>query len=338
MKLLFDLSKEHPILPTQEIISVIETYGQNYSILHSNPSVFIIDINIKSNILSILSSRLAFTHSISEFLFATHLIEEMKNYDIHNGIPRNGTIAIRYKNRSQGRDSQKIVQTLASYYTKNRRVNLDHPDHEIYAIITDKNIFVGRLINKLNRKAFDKRKVQHRPFFSPISIHPRIARALVNLAHVTPKTIILDPFCGTGGFLIEAGLIGCKLYGSDIHPKMIEGTKKNLDYYHIIPKILINSDIGKLSDHLQEHVDGIITDAPYGKSTTTKQEILEKLYHRTFETLSNILKINGYIIIGLPNKTYIKKFCQYFELKNIIIIPVHQSLTRYFYIGIKKQP
>mgnify|MGYP002171746373 CR=1 FL=1 len=40
----------------------------------------------------------------------------------------------------------------------------------------------------------------------------------------------MDPFCGTGGILIEAGLIGCKVAGSDVNWKMKNGSAINLDY------------------------------------------------------------------------------------------------------------
>ncbi|MCL2869689.1 hypothetical protein FWF48_02675 [Candidatus Saccharibacteria bacterium] len=41
---------------------------------------------------------------------------------------------------------------------------------------------------------------------------------------------ILDPFCGTGVLLQEALLMGFTAYGSDISPKMVEYTTKNLEW------------------------------------------------------------------------------------------------------------
>ena len=76
---------------------------------------------------------------------------------------------------------------------------------------------------EIDRTCFEERKVQHRPFFSPISLHPKLARVLVNISAIKRDETLLDPFCGTGGILIEAGLIGAKVIGSDIEEKMIEG-------------------------------------------------------------------------------------------------------------------
>ena len=51
---------------------------------------------------------------------------------------------------------------------------------------------------------------------------------MVNLAHVHNNDTVLDPFCGTGGILIEAGILNTKLIGSDIEKHMYEGSKLNL--------------------------------------------------------------------------------------------------------------
>jgi len=339
MNLLFDLSKEHPTIPKKEIFATIESYQIQFYIIYEDDNVLILEIESNDQILSLLSTRLAFTHTISEFIFSSSINqEEIMILAKSNPCIEKGTIAIRYKNRSQSQDSKKIVQNLASVYTKNRIVDLNGPDVEIYVIITDKKIYIGRLIISFDRKQFEKRKVKYRPFFSPISLHPKLARALVNLTHVTSESCVLDPFCGTGGFLIEAGLIGCKLYGSDIQFEMIDGSIKNLESYNIKFKDVFISDVGELNRNLKKKVDAVITDAPYGKSTTTKNESLQSLYLRSFESIASILTLNGYVAIGLPDKSYENLFKKYFQLKEMIILPVHRSLTRYFYIGVKKQP
>ncbi len=63
---------------------------------------------------------------------------------------------------------------------------------------------------------------------------PKLAQTIVNLAtgptSPDPDTIILDPFCGTGVILQEALLMGYSVYGSDVEPRMIDYTTKNLDW------------------------------------------------------------------------------------------------------------
>ena len=336
MNILFDLSKEHPIIPHLEIISLYKAYQNDYAIIHDDENVAIVDANIDSDFLNILTSRLAFTHSISHFLFQSSSIDDMKQKNTSLLQTLDGSVAIRYKNRSNTYNSNEIVHTLASIFTKNMPVDLEHPDHEIYAIITNYHIFIGQRLYSLNRNNFEKRKAQFRSFFSPISLHPKLARGLVNISQVIPENKVLDPFCGTGGFLIEAGLIGCTLYGSDIESQMVKGTMKNLSQYNISPKQLFTSDIGDISNTIDEEIDAVITDAPYGKSTTTKNEDLEELYKRAFESIATVLKPKGHIVMGLPDKSFESLLQHYFTINHVIIVPVHRSLTRYFYCGIKK--
>lgn len=41
---------------------------------------------------------------------------------------------------------------------------------------------------------------------------------------------VLDPFCGTGVLLQEAALMGYDIYGSDLEARMVDYTKRNLDW------------------------------------------------------------------------------------------------------------
>ena len=61
---------------------------------------------------------------------------------------------------------------------------------------------------------------------------PKLAQIIINLAvgNAAPKTIILDPFCGTGVVLQEAGLMGYEPYGTDLEPRMIEYSKENIQW------------------------------------------------------------------------------------------------------------
>ncbi len=63
---------------------------------------------------------------------------------------------------------------------------------------------------------------------------PKLAQTMINLARgacqLTRPTKLLDPFCGTGVILQEAGLMGLTTYGSDNNPLMIEYTQTNLDW------------------------------------------------------------------------------------------------------------
>lgn len=60
---------------------------------------------------------------------------------------------------------------------------------------------------------------------------PKLAQILINLCGDRPKgSVLLDPFCGTGVVLQEAALMGYAVSGSDLSERMVEYTKRNLDW------------------------------------------------------------------------------------------------------------
>lgn len=59
---------------------------------------------------------------------------------------------------------------------------------------------------------------------------PKLAQIMLNLAKAGPDTTVLDPFCGTGVVLMEASIIGSKVYGSDINEKMVAYAHENLEW------------------------------------------------------------------------------------------------------------
>jgi tRNA (guanine10-N2)-dimethyltransferase len=75
---------------------------------------------------------------------------------------------------------------------------------------------------------FGDRRPTDRPFFQPGSMDPLLARAVANLAGARPGRTILDPMCGTGGVLVEAGLLGADVLGVDAQAKMAAGARENL--------------------------------------------------------------------------------------------------------------
>jgi len=331
MKLLFELSKEHPSLPKDEIISCLNAEEIVYSIVDANENVLLIELKTNCDVIQKLAQRLSFTFYIDELLFSClNSPNEIKKYASKHLITGDETIAIRCKNRSENADSQQIVETLGEIYTKDRTVDLENPNIEMRVVLTDINVYVGLKIADVDRTLFEKRKVQYRPFFSPISLHPKLARALVNLSSIKKGETMLDPFCGTGGIVLEAELIGANVIGSDIEEKMINGCKKTLEFYEVKEHRLFCSDIGDIHKFINNYVDAVVTDLPYGKSTTTKGEDIKKLYSRTFENISKVLKKGGLAVIGLSNNEMISVGEKYFTLIDTYDFKVHRSMTRYF--------
>ena len=325
MHYLFELSGEHPNLPKAEVLACIEAEGYPYEILEDDEGILIIDGALDLNR---LKERLALSRYIDKWLFSSSPAK-LKRKAQELRIP-NGTFCVRAKHIGTWQrdlNTIEVEKTIGEVLAEKNKVDLKDPDVEVRIVLSSK-CYVGFKQIKIERGGFEERRAQHRPFFSPISLHPRLARALVNLSRIRKKETLLDPFCGTGGILIEGGLIGAKLIGSDIAQHMIDGCKRNLEHFGISAK-LFESDIGDILKNTKE-VDAIATDPPYGRATSTHQEEIKELYARAFEVFSKILKEDGHLAIVLPDKEFIKMGKEFFDLREVYPVRIHRSLTRNF--------
>ena len=89
------------------------------------------------------------------------------------------------------------------------------------------------------------------------------------------------------------------------------------------------TDIGKLPEYVPD-VDGIATDFPYGRSTTTKGEERMQLYERSFRAIASMLKPGRYAVCGVSEKQFIALGEKYLTLQAVYDIRAHRSLTRSF--------
>jgi tRNA G10 N-methylase Trm11 len=59
---------------------------------------------------------------------------------------------------------------------------------------------------------------------------PKLAQTIINLANPAKNDVVLDPFCGTGVVLMEAGIMGFQPYGTDIQEKMVRYSRDNVNW------------------------------------------------------------------------------------------------------------
>ncbi len=99
---------------------------------------------------------------------------------------------------------------------------------------------------------------------------PKLAQILINLCGpLKLNSVVLDPFCGTGVVLQEAFIMGYVPYGTDIEPRMVEYSKKNLDWLvEKMPKTDVKSYIvvGDATDCRWDHpFDAVACEAFLGQ-------------------------------------------------------------------------
>jgi tRNA (guanine10-N2)-dimethyltransferase len=276
------------------------------------------------------AERLALTHRIGSYLGACEL-EALEDFSSFLHLP-DGTLAVRgraFEGASDGANVDAIVKKVASIVTQGRSVDLRNPEVELRLLISDKIYFHVKLA-EIDRPSFEKRKVQERPFFSPISLHPRYARALVNIAEVKRGDLVLDPFCGTGGTLIEAAMIGARAFGSDIDEAMIAGTAENMTHLNVEAERLTALDIDEAAASFPK-MDVVLTDLPYGRSASTRKEGVAPLYARAVPAMHDCLRDGGRFGIVAPIQMDLRPF----TLEETHAQRVHKSLTRYYQFGLK---
>ena len=295
---LFLLSKEYVLLAKSEVEALI---GKG----KLDENVFLVNS-------SKTTDRLAYTKMICKVLFTTSLKnikEKIKKFDWNTVIK--GSFALNYISDNE-RSSSLSARYGGMVYDrlKTPKVDLEKPKTSIIVVKTKKNVYVC-VLEFENRENFNARKSQNRIVNIPISLHPKLARACVNLTG--SSTSIYDPFCGAGGFLIEAGLMGLKVVGSDISKRMVNASKKNLDFFKIK-----NTLFRKNALKIDKKYDYIVTDLPYGRNTRITGNL-----NKFISNLKKIVKKRAVIMIN--RKLKIKYKAHY-------SIYVHKSMTKEIYV------
>ena len=332
MLLAFELSGEHATLPGSEVLACLESLKTDFQIHLSLDGCLIVDIENNDSVASILSEKLSMTHNIIKVMGIGGAGEE----DIIELVRKSladfeGTYSIRVRHiKEYSRINTALLENKLGeiFYKRGFHANLENPETKFRVLLTeDKSIF-GCIAASIDRSAFESRKPHYKPFFYPGVLMPRIARALVNIAK--PGENLFDPFAGTGGILVEAGLMGIKVIGSDIQRKLLLGAKMNLDYYNVNYSLMFQ-DACSLALR-EENVDAVVTDPPYGRSAAVKAESIEHLLAGSLKEIYRVLKKGkrAVFVSERPLEDIAKEAG--FSIIETHLQRVHKSLTRRIYV------
>ena len=228
------------------------------------------------------ASTLAYTRRASELLARTAADVGSAVAALEAAsIDRAGSVAVRARNvRSTADVSTAAAERELGCVLVDRgfAVDLNDPDHELRAVFAGDSCLLGWQVAE-RAAAFGSRAPTDRPFFQPGSMAPVDARAYVNLAAgpALPDATVLDPMCGTGGLLLEAGLVGAHAVGADAQWKMARGTAENLAA--LVPGTrwdVVRGDATALpvADGV---ADAVVFDAPYGRQSKIAGHELDSL-------------------------------------------------------------
>lgn len=316
---------------------VLELGGQDDAYAAAEAAVAATDVTVIAPGLALAETitpdrirGLAYTHRASEVLdIVDPSISEITNTVDESLIDRSGPMAVRARNiRGEASLSTKrIEREIGSILTtKGFAIDLENPTNELHVLITADDCVIGWFVTASIRD-YGTRLPTKRPFFQPGTLHPLEARSIVNLADAQPDRVIFDPMCGTGGFLIEAGLLGARTIGMDAQHKMITGTKQNLSHYLPETGLLFQGDVSHLP--ICTPIDAIVVDVPYGRQSKITGESTDTILTRLL-TESHSLTTKMIMVSDTQIETIAKG--HNWTVQRCFHRPVHQSLTRYVHI------
>jgi len=167
------------------------------------------------------------------------------------------------------------------------------------------------------------------PFFSPGSMDPLLARAMVNLSRVRPGERFLDPFCGTGVIAQEAWRVGALSFCADLDPSMVYGSRINAQH------------VGAEAEHVlqdsaqmpfrRSSFSAIATDPPYGRSVLSLGHSAEELLLEFLQEARRVLKAGSWVVFAASTSINAEEMIKraFLKLNKCHTMRVHRSLARY---------
>jgi len=323
-------------LPRGEITAILDSSNYEYSDLEDYDQVVSLETDVSC--VKDFVSRSSLTRVICIELFRCStdkdtILDEVRNISSEFLPKRGESYSVRIK-RVKGSSShldipemERVIGSLFFHQTSNLKVRFIDPIKPYFGILSNGMLFFGLKLGEVDSKQFMTRKPKKRPFFHPTALTAKLARCMVNLSRANMGSILLDPFCGTGTILLEAGMIGCKPIGVDIKASMVKGTYKNVRSYGIEETGLIVSDARLLP---LKRVDCISTDPPYGRSSTTMGLKTRDLLIDFLSNLKDVIKKDGFISIAAPIEVEVGNIGMDigYNLVESYQMRVHRSLTR----------
>jgi tRNA (guanine6-N2)-methyltransferase len=153
------------------------------------------------------------------------------------------------------------------------------------------------------------RSLSKRPYKQehvPGSLKPAVAAALLRLADITPSVRILDPCCGAGTILIEAGAHGAIPFGGDIDPQAIAAARFNAAQAEA--RVHLQQWDARALPISNKSVDCVISNLPWGRAVSI-DVALQILYQGISEQIESVLVTGGkaLLLTNLPHLVQFKR-------------------------------
>ncbi|MCL7388312.1 MAG: THUMP domain-containing protein [Thaumarchaeota archaeon] len=322
-------------LPFGEVKAVLSLLYPNHRIIKREGRILIVETS--SNTAEEVVERTAYTKLSARLLSETITYERdiLSSIDvsvIRDLIAPNSTIAVRGVTINgatvRKTDLERKIGSLIIENLPSLKVNLRKPDYTIIFVSSPEKTYIGILKKAKPSRYFYYRVAGRRPFTLPSAMQPDLSRCLVNLSRTKIGGRILDPFAGTGGIMIEAALLGYEVYGIELKRWIAMGALRNLRHYTPSLENIIVGDARKLM--FRKCFNSIVTDPPYGRSTTIPDYILISLLETFFSESRECLEDDGTVTLVTPQEINIEDIASDmgYTLQESYKVRIHRSLIR----------
>jgi tRNA (guanine10-N2)-dimethyltransferase len=335
---LFLLSGEHASLPMAEVCAILEAEHFKFHIKKHEGRIGLLSVEPLGA--QIAANRSAFVNHALQLLFTSpmeepKILSAMKAVNFQELMQRNSYFGVRITrvkreeskvnvDELQGKIGSEIWHQMNGAVT----VKLTNPDIQFMGVIDGERFHFGIFLASRDRTGFSRRRSPRRPFFVPSAIHPKTARVMVNLARASKGDAFLDPFCGTGGLILEAWEVGCVPICLDIDVNILIGCQKNLVHFNT-PFFASLADT-RTPPLRRKSINVIATDPPYGRSSSTKGAQVSKLIHTSISSLAEALIPGGHLCFATPLQFFDEELvdAKDFSIIETHTMRIHQSLSR----------
>jgi len=199
------------------------------------------------------------------------------------------------------------------------RIDRGHPNFELRVIEKENYGLIGIRITK-PPEFIDE--------FQRNSVRKEIAYVMSYLSEPQNGDIVLDPFCGGGIIpLIRSKYNPYKrIIASDINSEHIKQKLSSLKI-RIKDTSFISSPIEKLPQRLDEKVNKIITDPPWGFIQSIPD--IDLFYLNTFKTFIEIIENKSIIVILTPHENIIKKIMTLYPRQLFLVTSIPVKVSGY---------
>jgi tRNA (guanine10-N2)-dimethyltransferase len=340
-RLFFILSGEHATLPAAEILAILDSESIPHH--HVESSYRLLKLDAPPQALQDASNRSLMYDKCGYLLGEC----EADNGEIHKlirDLPLDkyvagaATYAVRSERLGGVKKEIKRTQLERSIGSQLKekapslRVRLKEPELTFLSVIYEESFLFGLTQHAKPSGPISRRRPRKRPVFHPSTMPPKIARCMVNLSRARPGRFFADPFCGVGGIVIEASLIGCRVVAVDASSRMLRGAGRNVAHFSLQAAGMVNGDARFLPLH---DLDSIATDPPYGRDSSTRGVNVNELIRQFLQGAFSSMKHRAHICVSAPSEVQLADYARDagFHVKEQHLARIHRSLTRQFIVA-----